>query len=53
MSADEPSSGAAISAPGENQSPASLLLAGEIYYTDEELIKAERSRLIELDRART
>ncbi len=44
-----PSRGAPISAPGENQSPASLLLAEEIYYTDEELIKAEQSRLTELD----
>jgi hypothetical protein len=49
MSADVPSGGAAIPVPGENQSPASLLLAEEIYYTDEELIKAQRSRLVELD----
>jgi hypothetical protein len=49
MSADVPSSGAAISVPGDSRGPASLLLAEEIYYTDEELIKAERSRLIELD----
>jgi hypothetical protein len=49
MSADVPSSGAAVPVPGESQGPASLLLAEEIYYTDEELIKAERSRLIELD----
>jgi hypothetical protein len=34
----------------EKHGPASLLLAEEIYYTDEELIKAQRSRLIELER---
>ncbi len=49
MSADVPSGGAAIPEPGESHGPASLLLAEEIYYTDEELIKAQRSRLIELD----
>jgi len=48
MSVEVPPAGAALPLPGESQSPASLLLAEEIYYTDEELIKAQRSRLIEL-----
>ncbi len=49
MSGDVPSGGGAPPSPGERNGPASLLLAEEIYYTDEELIKAQRSRLIELE----
>jgi hypothetical protein len=49
MSVDVPLDGAGLPPPGERHGPASLLLAEEIYYTDEELIKAQRSRLIELD----
>jgi hypothetical protein len=49
MSVDVPLGGAEPPLPGDRHGPASLLLAEEIYYTDEELIKAQRSRLIELD----
>ena len=49
MSVDAPLGGAGLPLPGERHGPASLLLAEEIYYTDEELIKAQLSRQSELD----
>jgi hypothetical protein len=50
MSVDAPFGRTEPPPPSERHGPASLLLAEEIYYTDEELIKAQRSRLIELDK---
>jgi len=49
VSAELPFDGAEHPVRAESQGPASLLLAEEIYYTDDELIKAQRSRLMELE----
>ncbi|HUC13776.1 MAG TPA: hypothetical protein VMS00_04925 [Acidimicrobiales bacterium] len=50
MSLDVPFGEAELPLAGDRPGPASLLLSSEIYYTDEELIKAQRSRLIEFER---
>jgi hypothetical protein len=50
MSASPPSGGAEVPLPSDRPGPESRLVSGEIYYTDEELIKAQRSRLVELER---
>jgi hypothetical protein len=49
VSAELPFDGAERPLRAESEGPAALLLAEEIYYTDEELIKAQRSRLTELE----
>jgi hypothetical protein len=49
VSVEVPFGDAQLPLGGESHGPASLLLAEEIYYTDEELIKAQLSRLTELE----
>jgi hypothetical protein len=49
MSVDVPAGRPEPPLPGEGHGPASMLLAEEIYYTDDELIKAQRARLVELE----